>query len=224
MTMTPAEFKAARDEQAARAQWSDDRIRHELADVITNADVLAVRVSVPASSRERMKAIALAGGWRTMGFVSCGSVPNMTVLELVTGGPEANVDLGMYRGTPPVILLTAAEHHARIMGLVPLSRASVADLIDDAIADALRNGGAPSFTIRRHSVQLAVDVAAEHGWLTYAMCDGLVAQLPSKLDEFVCLALHAERLGWMDQDAWREHEPLSATMTPLTIAGLTWRS
>ena len=56
------------------------------------------------------------------------------------------------------------------------------------------------------------------------MHDGFVVQLLGKLDEFVCLALNAERLGWMDQDAWREHEPLPATMTPLTIAGLTWRS
>jgi hypothetical protein len=222
MMMTPAEFKAARDEQATRAPWSDDRIRHELADVITNADVLAVRVSVPASSRERMKAIALAGGWRvimTMGLAES----TMWGLELVTGGPKANIDLGTYRGTLAVAVPTAAEHHARLMGFVPLTHAAVVDLIDDAIADALRDGSIPSFTIRRHSVQLAVDVAAEHGWLTYAMRDGFVVQLPGKLDEFVCLTLHDKHLGWMDQDEWHEHAPLPATVMPLTIAGLTGR-
>ena len=206
--MTPAEFKAAREAKLKAKAWNDDRIRREIAEC-TLADSWTLHVPVPAASRERAKTIAIAGGWRVSLWTFDGGGLDTWIMDLETGGPAASVNLETYRGPVAIVLPTAAEYHTRVAGLVPLTRKEATARIDDAIAIALSDGGDPRVTVRQHSAQLVVDVAAGEGWIAYARDGESVIRFSGRPDAYVDISLHTERLRWLDQDEWREHDPLS---------------
>ena len=161
--MTPAEFKAAREAKLKAKAWDDDRIRREIAECAL-ADSWTVHVPVPAASRERAKTIAIAGGWR-VSLRACGGGLDTWIMDLETGGPAANVNLETYRGPVAIVLPTAAEHHTRVAGLVPLTRKEATACIDDAIAIALSEGGDPRITVpipRRHKCRMGADRGEGH--------------------------------------------------------------
>ena len=213
--MTPAQFKAARAAVIEASKWNASRIRGEMAECIEISNTTEVHVAVPAVVRERAEAIALAGGWR----VSTREIGDRVILGLETGGPAANVDLEVYRGPVAIILPTAAEHHVRVMGLVRLTRGEALELVDDALAAAMNNGGDPRVRVRRHSAYIVVDVATVAGWATHAVDPESFATC--KAHEHVDITLHAEPVAG--------REPLSSRMprsmpaeTGCEVCGAWW--
>jgi len=125
----------------------------------------------------------------------------------------------VYRGPVAIILPTAAEHHVRVMGLVRLTRGEAIELVDDALAAAVNNGGDPRVRVRRHSAHTVVDVATVAGWAAHAVDPESFATC--KAHEHVDITLHAEPVAG--------REPLSSRMprsmpaeTGCEVCGAWW--
>lgn len=188
--MTPAQFKAARAAVIEASKWNDSRIRGEMAECI--------------EIRTRPRFTSQCQPWSA-------SEPR----------PSRSLAAGACRRERPATASSCRPQPSTTCASWAScgSRGEAIELVDDALAAAVNNGGDPRVRVRRHSAHTVVDVATVAGWAAHAVDPESFATC--KAHEHVDITLHAEPVAG--------REPLSSRMprsmpaeTGCEVCGAWW--